>query len=197
MQIRRQLNVTTLRTPNRSTSRAAGISRMRLLSPEKLVDSMTVVFDACKATKYSTKIAEFLKDNEAVVSDKLNDLAANGKISFDTSGFSVASVADNVNKVLLTIRLLMGISIAVLIAFALFSSFRFHLNNKVLSRMRYFSEKIKNGEYDELTDEEKQERIDLIKKHYGKYDKEDDEARIAEITATAKAEVKAAEGENQ
>ena len=135
----------------------------------------------------STKIADFLKDNEAVVGDKLNDLVANGKISFDTSGFSVASVADNVNKVLLTIRLLMGISIAVLIAFALFSSFRFHLNNKVLSRMRYFSEKIKKGEYDELTDEEKQERIDLIKKHYGKYNKEEDEARIAEITATAQA----------
>ena len=145
----------------------------------------------------STKIAEFLKDNQAVVSNKLNELAANGKISFDTSGFDVASVADNVNKVLLTIRLLMGISIAVLIAFALFSSFRFHLNNKVLSRMRYFSEKIKNGEYDELTDEEKQERIDLIKKHYGKYDKEEDEARIAEITAAAKAADKAAEGENE
>ena len=110
------------------------------------------------------------------------------KISFDTSGFSVASVADNVNKVLLTIRLLMGIAIAVLIAFALFSSFQFHLNNKILTRMRYFSEKIKNGEYDELTDEEKQERIDLIKKHYGKYRKEEDEARIAEITAAAKAE---------
>ncbi|MBO4472955.1 MAG: MFS transporter [Clostridia bacterium] len=145
----------------------------------------------------STKIAGFLKDNQAVVSNKLNELAANGKISFDTSGFSVASVADNVNKVLLTIRLLMGISIAVLIAFALFSSFRFHLNNKILARMRYFSEKIKNGEYDELTDEEKQERIDLIKKHYGKYDKEEDEARIAEITAAAKAENKAAEGENE
>ncbi|MBR5987451.1 MAG: MFS transporter, partial [Clostridia bacterium] len=119
----------------------------------------------------STQIAGFLKDNEAVVSDKLNELAANGKISYDTSDFSVAAVADNVDKVLLTIRRLMGIAIAVLIAFALFSSFQFHLNNKILTRMRYFSEKIKNGEYDELTDEEKQERIDLIKKHYGKYRK--------------------------
>lgn len=135
----------------------------------------------------STKVADFLKNNEGVVSAKLDELAASGKISFDTSGFSVASVADNVNKVLLTIRLLMGIAIAVLIAFALFSSFQFHLNNKILARMRYFSEKIKNGEYDELTDEEKQERIDLIKKHYGKYRKEEDEARIAEITAAAKA----------
>ncbi len=135
----------------------------------------------------STQIAGFLKDNEAVVSDKLSELAANGKISYDTSNFSVATVADNVDKVLLTIRLLMGIAIAVLIAFALFSSFQFHLNNKILTRMRYFSEKIKAGKYDELTDEEKQERIDLIKKHYGKYRKEEDEARIAEMTAAAKA----------
>ena len=135
----------------------------------------------------STQVATFLKNNDAVVSAKLNELAANGKISYDTSNFSVAAVADNVDKVLLTIRLLMGVAIAVLIAFALFSSFQFHLNNKILTRMRYFSEKIKNGEYDELTDEEKQERIDLIKKHYGKYRQEEDEARIAEMTAAAKA----------
>ena len=135
----------------------------------------------------STQIAGFLKNNEAVVSNKLSELAASGKISYDTKDFSVAAVADNVDKVLLTIRLLMGVAIAVLIAFALFSSFRFHLNNKILTRMRYFSEKIKSGKYDELTDEEKQERIDLINKHYGKYSKEEDEARIAEITAAAKA----------
>ena len=134
----------------------------------------------------STQIAGFLKNNEAVVSNKLSELAASGKISYDTKDFSVAAVADNVDKVLLTIRLLMGVAIAVLIAFALFSSFRFHLNNKILTRMRYFSEKIKSGKYDELTDEEKQERIDLINKHYGKYRKEEDEARIAEITANAK-----------
>ena len=147
----------------------------------------------------STQIAGFLKDNEGVVSDKLNELAANGKISYDTSNFSVSAVADNVDKVLLTIRLLMGIAIAVLIAFALFSSFQFHLNNKILTRMRYFSEKIKNGQYDELTDEEKQERIDLIKKHYGKYRQEEDEARIAEMTAAAKAEagMKASEQEKE
>ena len=135
----------------------------------------------------STQIAGFLKNNEAVVSNKLSELAASGKISYDTKDFSVAAVADNVDKVLLTIRLLMGVAIAVLIAFALFSSFRFHLNNKILTRMRYFSEKIKSGKYDELTDEEKQERIDLINRHYGKYRKEEDEARIAEITANAKA----------
>ncbi len=133
----------------------------------------------------STSIAAFIKDNQGIISEKLNVLVDSGKISYDTSKFDVGSVAGNVNNVLLTIRLLMGIAIAVLIAFALFSSFQFHLNNKILTRMRYFSEKIKNGEYDSLTEEEKQERIALIEKHYGKYKKEEDEARIAEITAAA------------
>ncbi len=156
---------------------------------------------AAFATEYanvdSTHIATFLKANNGIVTQKLNELVANKKISFDTTGFNVASVAENVDKVLLTIRLLMGIAIAVLIAFALFSSFQFHLNNKLLVRMRYFSEKIKNGEYDTLTEEEKQERIKLIEKHYGKYRKEQDEARIAELTAAAKAQINEAPVENE
>lgn len=146
---------------------------------------------AAFATQYqnvrSTDIASFLKDNDGIVTERLHKLVADGEISFDTKGFDIASAAENVDRVLLTIRLLMGIAIAVLIAFALFSSFKFHLTNKILTRMRYFSEKIKNGEYDELTEEEKEERIELIEKHYGKYHKEEDEARIAEITAAAKA----------
>ena len=136
----------------------------------------------------SLHISAFLKANQGVITEKLNELVANGKISFDTTGFSVASVADNVDRVLLTIRLLMGISVAVLIAFALFSSFQFHVNNTILTRMRYFSEKVKNGEYDTLTDEEKEERIQLIERHYGKYRKEKDEARIAELTEIAKSQ---------
>ena len=51
--------------------------------------------------------------------------------------------------------------------------------------MRYFSEKVKNGEFDTLTDEEKAERIQLIERHYGKYNKEKDEARIAELAEIA------------
>lgn len=142
------------------------------------------------ATQYadtsSTQIAGFLSNNQDIITTRLNELVNNGKISFDTSKFDISSVADNVGRVLLTIRLLMGISVAVLIAFALFSSFQFHVNNNILTRMRYFSEKVKNGEYDTLTAEEKEERIKLINRHYGKYNKAKDEARIAELTAIAK-----------
>lgn len=77
-------------------------------------------------------------------------------------------------NVVLTIRLLMGIAVTVLIAFAFFAACNFRLNNKVLARVRYLSDKVKTGQYDSLTEEEKQERIDLIQKHYGKYNTEKD-----------------------
>lgn len=77
-------------------------------------------------------------------------------------------------NVVLTIRLLMGIAVTVLIAFAFFAACNFRLNNKVLARVRYLSDKVKTGQYDSLTEEEKQERIDLIQKHYGKYNAEKD-----------------------
>ena len=96
-------------------------------------------------------------------------------------GFDVMTL--NVDGVLLTIRLLMGIAVAVLISIALFGSLKFKLNNQILERMRYFSDKVKNGEYDTLTDAEKAERIDLIEKHYGKYNAAADAAMIAEMKA--------------
>ena len=77
-------------------------------------------------------------------------------------------------NIVLTIRLLMGIAVTVLIAFAFFAACNFRLNNKVLARVRYLSDKVKTGQYDSLTEEEKQERIDLIQKHYGKYNAEKD-----------------------
>lgn len=77
-------------------------------------------------------------------------------------------------NVVLTIRLLMGIAVTVLIAFAFFAACNFRVNNKVLARVRYLSDKVKTGQYDSLTEEEKQERIDLIQKHYGKYNAEKD-----------------------
>ena len=78
------------------------------------------------------------------------------------------------DTVVLTIRLLMGVAVTVLIAFAFFAACNFRVNNKVLARVRYLSDKVKTGQYDSLTDEEKQERIDLIQKHYGKYNAEKD-----------------------
>jgi Na+/melibiose symporter-like transporter len=85
-------------------------------------------------------------------------------------------------KVLLAIRLLMGILIASLIAISLFSSFKFRVNNKKLERMRYFIDLNREGKLDEITEEEKAERDALVKELYGNkvttriYTKEEAEA---------------------
>ena len=108
-----------------------------------------------------------------------------GLIGWILSGVGYDTYISNINHgianpvaltdtVVLTIRLLMGIAVTVLIAFAFFAACNFKVNNKVLARVRYLSDKVKTGQYDSLTDEEKQERIDLIEKHYGKYNEEKD-----------------------
>lgn len=72
---------------------------------------------------------------------------------------------------LLTIRLLMGIAIAVLISIALFASFRFKVTNAKLTRMRYFMEANREGRLNELPAEELKEREEMIKELYGKVQK--------------------------
>ena len=71
------------------------------------------------------------------------------------------------DEALLAIRLIMGISIAVLISIALFASFRFKVTNKKLHRMRYFIEANKAGKLAELPAEELAEREAMIKELYG------------------------------
>ena len=76
----------------------------------------------------------------------------------------------------------MGILVAGLIAISLFSSFKFRVNNKKLERMRYFIDLNREGMLDEITDEERVEREELIHELYGKkystriYTKEEAEA---------------------
>ena len=69
---------------------------------------------------------------------------------------------------LLTIRLLMGIAIAVLISIAMFASFKFKVTNKKLTRMRYFMDLNRAGQLDTITEEEAAERDQMIAELYGK-----------------------------
>ena len=139
--------------------------------------------DSALATQYAaanaTDIGDFLTTFGAQINDKVTQLVGDGKLTLNLTGFDAASVGQTVGAVLTTIRVLMGVSIAVLIALAMFCSFRFKLNNGVLTRMRYFVDKVNRGEYDTLTEEEKAERIQLIKTHYGRYDEAEDAAMIA------------------
>ncbi|MBQ7653049.1 MAG: MFS transporter [Clostridia bacterium] len=139
------------------------------------------------ATEYANttanNIGEFLRNFADQINARVQQLSADGQLSINVSGFDAAAIGDNISVVLTTIRVLMGVSVAVLISIAMFCSFKFKLNNKILARMRYFNDKIKQGEYDSLTDEEKQERIKLITTHYGKYDADQDAQMIAEKKA--------------
>ena len=75
------------------------------------------------------------------------------------------------STVLLTIRLALGISVAVFITIALIASFKYKINSTKLTRIRYFIEARKSGK--ELTDEESQERESLIRELYGKVNPDD------------------------
>lgn len=141
------------------------------------------------ATQYaganSGTIGDFFVQFDAEITAKVQEMAASGTLSINTTNFSAAAVGERLGAVLTTIRVLMGVSIALLIAVAMFASFRFKLNNQVLTRVRYFNDAVKEGRYDDLTEDEKAERIALIERHYDKYDAQAD----AEMIATAKAAV--------
>ena len=133
------------------------------------------------ATK-ATTIGDFLARWNAAITDKVFALVQEGKLSLNVAGFDAAAVGQRVGAVLTTIRVLMGVSIAVLIALAMFCSLRFKLNNGILTRIRYFIDKVQHGQYDTLTDAEKEERIALIRAHYGRYDADADQEMIQAAT---------------
>lgn len=89
---------------------------------------------------------------------------------------------------LLAIRLVMGITVAILIAIALYASFKYKVDNKKLARIRYFIDARKKGVT--LNDEETAEREALVAELYGKVDEKDvlvpqvldDEGNVVEVS---------------
>lgn len=89
---------------------------------------------------------------------------------------------------LLAIRLVMGITVAILIAIALYASFKYKVDNKKLARIRYFIDARKKGVA--LNDEETTERDALVAELYGKVDEKDvvvpqvldDEGNVVEVS---------------
>lgn len=89
---------------------------------------------------------------------------------------------------LLAIRLVMGITVAVLIAIALYASFKYKVDNKKLARIRYFIDARKKGV--SLNDAETAERDALVAELYGKVDEKDvvvpqvldDEGNVVEVS---------------
>ena len=81
---------------------------------------------------------------------------------------------DQPDSAILAIKLVMGIAVAVLIAFAFFASFRYKVTNRKLARIKYFNEKVEADLYDTLTEEEKEERRQLISQLAFRYNEEYD-----------------------
>lgn len=96
-------------------------------------------------------------------------IGALGYVSNDSN--DPAAYVQQSDAVLLTVRLTLGISVAVFITIALIASFRYKITSAKLTRIRYFIEARKSGKA--LTDEESAEREALIAELYGKVDPAD------------------------
>lgn len=96
-------------------------------------------------------------------------IGALGYVSNDSN--DPAAYVQQSDAVLLTVRLTLGISVAVFITIALIASFRYKITSAKLTRIRYFIEARKTGKA--LTDEESAEREALIVELYGKVDPAD------------------------
>ncbi|MBR1746919.1 MAG: MFS transporter [Clostridia bacterium] len=113
-----------------------------------------VDFAAIKSTELQQMFVQYADQISGAVNAK-------GEVVCSLSAAEIAAI--NVDGVLLTIRLLMGISIALLIGIALFASFRYKITTKKLIRVKYFLDHQHNGTVDQLTDEEKEEMEKLAK----------------------------------
>lgn len=105
----------------------------------------------------SLKIGGEIRDNAVAISEHLTEMNLADPSTKTLTASEVTAAADNVAKVLLTIRLLMGIAIAVLISVALFASFQYKVTSQKLKRVKYYLDHMHNGTLDELTDEEREE----------------------------------------
>ncbi len=78
---------------------------------------------------------------------------------------------EQTDAALLSIKLVLGIAIAVFISVSLFASFKYKVTSKKLERMRYFIEARKGGA--ELSPEEEEERANMVAELYGKVNPND------------------------
>ena len=95
----------------------------------------------------------------------------------NTTGDASAYI-EQPESALLAIKLVMGIAIAVFITLAMISSFRYKVTSEKLKRIRYFNELGEQGKLGSLSEEEKAERVALIKELAGKYDEKFDTENV-------------------
>lgn len=117
------------------------------------VNGTSSAFDAIT----SLQIGDAIRNHAVAISEHLTQMNSADPSTKTMTAAEVTAAADNVAKVLLTIRLLMGIAIVILISVALFASFQYKVTSKKLKRVKYYLDHMHNGTLDELTDEERAE----------------------------------------
>ena len=95
-------------------------------------------------------------------------------IVFEFSGKVSGMNAEQTPGAILAIRILMGGFIAIFISLAMFAAYKYKVTNDKLKRIKYFNELGQQGKLPELSEEENNERIALIKELAGNYDPEYD-----------------------
>lgn len=162
------LDVAELATGERPTGNYSGMMTLtRKLAGALGVGVVGWVLTGIGYDQYSTEL------------DALREGMGSEAFSQQVTATNLLDFGIDASGTLLGIRILLAVAVCVLITVAFVGSLRFKLNNKKLARIRYFVDNVKNGEYDTLTDEEKAERIALIKQLYGKYDEEADRRLVS------------------
>lgn len=82
------------------------------------------------------------------------------------SGYIESTAGETIiqsENVILAIRLLLGVTITVLFTLGFIVSLKYKITDRKLERIRYFSDKKRDGTFDMISDEEKQEYQELQK----------------------------------
>lgn len=143
-------DVAELKTGVKDTGTYSGLMTFTRKIVTALAQSIVLVVLACVG--YSSYNAEIIANK-----DKIAEAAANGE-TIDTTGMLLTFPT----KVTLAIRIMFAIAVLVMISVGIWASLKYKVNDRKLTRIKYFLERQRAGENDLLTEEEKAERQALL-----------------------------------
>ncbi|MDE6189273.1 MAG: MFS transporter [Clostridia bacterium] len=140
-------DVAELKTGVKDTGSYSGLMTFTRKIGTAIAQSIVLIALACVG--YSAYNAEII-NNKALIAE------AEGNI--DTSQMLLEFPSSVTNA----IRILFAVAVVVMISLAIWASLKYKVNDQKLTRIKYFLEKQRAGENENLTDEEKAERAALL-----------------------------------
>lgn len=140
-------DVAELKTGVKDTGNYSGLMTFTRKIGTAIAQSTVLIALAC--VKYSAYTNEILQ-NKALIAAEQGDVDASGLLLEYPSSVTNA------------IRILFALVVVVMISLAIWASLKYKVNDKKLTRIKYFLEKQRAGENDTLTEEEKAERAALL-----------------------------------